>query len=89
MLQAQSRPLAAAPEQQQQLASPFAATVQRAMAGSLFDGRDVPLTKLTRQLSINLAESRARGSLKHPAKSGAGPEQAGSPAHVGSLPLLL
>ena len=70
MLRAQSQPPAAGAEPQQ-LASPFAATVQRALAGSLFDGRDVPLTKLTRQLSINLAESRARGSLKHPAKSGA------------------
>ena len=59
MLQVQSRPPAVGAEPQQ-LASPFAATVQRALAGSLFDGRDVPLTKLTRQLSINLAESRAR-----------------------------
>ncbi len=85
MLQVQSRPPAVGAEPQQ-LASPFAATVQRALAGSLFDGRDVPLTKLTRQLSINLAESRARGSLKHPAKSGAGPEQAESPVHVGPRP---
>ena len=56
---------------QPQLASPFAATVQRALSGTLsFDGREVPLTKLTQQLSLNLAESRARGSLKQPAKSG-------------------
>ena len=55
---------------QQQLTSPFAATVQKALSGTLFDGREVPLTKLTRQLSINLAESRARASLKQPSKSG-------------------
>lgn len=57
---------------QSDLASPFAATVQRALTGALpFDGREVPLTKLTKQLSLNLAESRARGSIKQPAKSGA------------------
>ena len=56
---------------QPQISSPFAATVQRALSGNLsFDGREVPLTKLTQQLSLNLAESRARGSLKQPAKSG-------------------
>ncbi|CAK0758375.1 hypothetical protein CVIRNUC_002615 [Coccomyxa viridis] len=77
-----SRPPAVGAEPQQ-LASPFAATVQRALAGSLFDGRDVPLTKLTRQLSINLAESRARGSLKHPAKSG----DLGPPARQRSAPM--
>ena len=59
------------PQPQPQFASPFAATVQRALSGNLsFDGREVPLTKLTQQLSLNLAESRARGSLKQPAKSG-------------------
>ena len=62
MLRAQSQPPATGAEPQQ-LASPFAATVQRALAGS-----------------------RARGSLKHPAKSGAGPEQAESPVLVGPLP---
>ena len=57
---------------QPDLTSPFAATVQRALTGSLpFDGREVPLTKLTQQLSLNLAESRARGSLRQAAKSGA------------------
>ena len=57
--------------QQAPTASPFAATVQRALSGALsFDAREVPLTKLTQQLSLNLAESRARGSLKQPAKSG-------------------
>ena len=57
--------------QQAPIASPFAATVQRALSGALsFDAREVPLTKLTQQLSLNLAESRARGSLKQPAKSG-------------------
>ena len=64
---------------QPQIASPFAATVQRALSGSLsFDAREVPLTKLTQQLSLNLAESRARGSVKQPAKSGA--------QHDGELP---
>ena len=86
VLWAQSQAPAAGAGPQQQLASPFAATVQRALTGSLFDGRDVPLTKLTRQLSINLAESRARGSLKHPAKSGAGLKQADLPVYVGSRP---
>ena len=57
---------------QSDLASPFTATVQRALTGVLpFDGREVPLTKLTKQLSLNLAESRARGSLRQAAKSGA------------------
>ena len=56
---------------QPQVASPFAATVQRAMTGALtFDGREVPLTKLTKQLSLNLAESRAKGSPKQSAKTG-------------------
>ena len=56
---------------QPQIASPFAATVQRALTGALtFDGREVPLTKLTKQLSLNLAESRAEDPPKQTAKSG-------------------
>lgn len=64
---------------QPQIASPFAATVQRALTGALsFDGREVPLTKLTKQLSLNLAESRARGPPKQTAKPGG--------QHTGSAP---